>query len=230
MSTVLSHEEASRAYDRIGSLQDTQAFYEDPAVRRLVEHGEFGAARHVFELGCGTGRLAHRLLDEQLPADAHYRGIDVSPKMVSLAMARLAPFATRVEVVLGEGGPPVDEPSGAYDRFVSTYVLDLLSEDDIRAMLREAHRMLRPGGRLCLAGLTTGVGPVSRTISRAWRWLQARRPALVGGCRPVDVLPFVKASDWTILHHEKVVSFGVASEVLVARREPAPSQRGASPD
>jgi len=33
---VLSHQEARRAYDRIGSLQDSQAFYEDRATDVLA--------------------------------------------------------------------------------------------------------------------------------------------------------------------------------------------------
>jgi SAM-dependent methyltransferase len=218
MSKVLSHQEARRAYDRIGSLQDTQSFYEDRVTEILLRRGDFGAAQGVFEFGCGTGRLALRLLTELLSPTARYRGVDVSPKMVSLAQARLAPYAPRAEVVLTEGGPPVDEPAESCDRFLSSYVFDLLSQEDTRRVLEEARRMLRPGGLLCLAGLSTGVGPVSRAVASAWGWIQAQRPSLVGGCRPVELLPFLAPSDWQVRHHEKVVSFGVPSEALIAER------------
>jgi SAM-dependent methyltransferase len=66
---TLSHDEARRAYDRIGSLQDSQAFYEDVATSLLLQHGDFPSARSVFEFGCGTGRFAQRLLEEQLTGD-----------------------------------------------------------------------------------------------------------------------------------------------------------------
>ncbi len=218
MSTILSRQEARRAYDRIGSLQDTQSFYEDRATNRLLQQGDFGAATAVFEFGCGTGRFASRLLGQLLPPEAHYRGVDLSPRMISLAQARLAPYSGRAEVLLTEGDPPAGEPSGAYDRFVSNYVFDLLSEADIRAVLLEAHRMLRPGGLLCLSGLSTGVGPVSRAVARAWSWLQRHRPAAVGGCRPIDLLPLLPESGWQVRHHDKLVAFGVTSEVLIAER------------
>jgi ubiquinone/menaquinone biosynthesis C-methylase UbiE len=218
VTTVLSHDEARRTYDRIGSLQDSQGFYEDRAVERLLAHCELDAARSVFELGCGTGRLADRLLAERLPPEARYRGIDLSPHMVSLARARLAPHGDRAEVVESDGEPPRAEPTAAFDRFLAAYVFDLLSEEDIRGMLAEAHRMLVPGGLLGVTGLSTGVGPVSRTVERAWRWLQERHPAWVGGCRPIDVRPLLPEDAWTLVHHEKVVAFGVTSEVLVARR------------
>lgn len=218
MSKVLSHQEARQAYDRIGSLQDTQAFYEDRVTEVLVRRGEFEAAQAVFEFGCGTGRFALRLLTELLPPTARYRGVDISPKMVSLAQARLAPHAPRAEVVLTQGGPPVDEPAESFDRFVSSYVFDLLSAEDIGRVLEAARRMLRPGGLLCLAGLSTGVDPFSRSVAGVWSWIQAHRPSLVGGCRPIELLPFLADAAWQVRHHEKVVSFGIASEALIAER------------
>lgn len=45
------------------------------------------------------------------------------------------------EVNLTDGGPPVEESTESYVRFVSSYVFDLLSHEDIRAVLREVHRM-----------------------------------------------------------------------------------------
>lgn len=218
MSTVLTHAEARRAYDRIGSLQDSQAFYEDRATDVLLRHGDFQAAEAVFEFGCGTGRFAMRLFRDYLSPVASYRGVDVSPKMVSLSLERLEPYASRAEVVLTRGDPPVDEPTEAYDRFVSNYVFDLLSEEDIRGVLHEARRMLCPGGLLCLAGISTGVGSLSRAAAGVWGWVQKHWPSAVGGCRPIDVLPFLPESDWQIRHHEKLVVFGITSEALVARR------------
>ena len=41
---TLSHQEASRTYDRIGSLQDSQGFYEDRATALVVQHGNFTRA------------------------------------------------------------------------------------------------------------------------------------------------------------------------------------------
>lgn len=217
-SPVLTHEEARRVYDRIGAGQDTQAFYEDRATGLLVQHGAFGSARRVLEFGCGTGRFAFRLLSQQLPETARYRGLDVSPRMVQLAQERLAPFASRAQVVLTDGAPPVSEPPASCDRFVSNYVLDLLSEDDIASVLMEARRILEPGGLLCLAGLSTGTGVLSRRVARAWLRVHALRPAWVGGCRPLELLGWLPPGQWRVRHHAKLAPFGVPSEALVAER------------
>lgn len=216
--TALTRDQARRVYDRIGARQDTQAFYEDRATALLIEHGEFGSAHRVLELGCGTGRFALRLLSEHLPADAHYRALDLSPTMVRLARERLAPFASRAEVVLTDGSPPAAEPTASRDRFVSTYVLDLLPDEDIALVLREAHRILSPAGLLCLTSLSTGIGPLSRFVARTWSWVHGLRPALVGGCRPLELTAWVSSGEWRVRHHSRVAPFGVPSEVLVAER------------
>jgi ubiquinone/menaquinone biosynthesis C-methylase UbiE len=214
---TLSRDEARRVYDRIGSLQDTQAFYEDRATRILLEHGAFGSARRVFEFGCGTGRFAKVLLSQHLPESARYRGVDLSPAMVRLATQRLACFGARVEVALTEGSPPAAEPGNSCDRFVSNFVLDLLSVQDIEAVLREAHRMLEPEGLLCLSSLSTGRG-LARIAAWGWARLHALRPELVGGCRPLDLLSFVALPRWSIRHHAQLAPFGIPAEVVVAER------------
>ncbi len=215
---MLSPVEARRVYDRIGSLQDSQAFYEDRATELLLRNGAFGSAEAVFEFGCGTGRFALRLFTECLQPEARYRGVDVSPKMVHLARQRLARYSARAAVLLTEGGPPVGEAEGSCDRFLSNYVFDLLSEEDIRSTLREARRMLRPDGLVCLTGLSTGVGPLSRAVAGVLSWVQVHRPSAVGGCRPIDLLPFLRGSDWDVRFHQKVVAFTITSEALVAQR------------
>lgn len=217
-SRTLSRREAREVYDRIGAVQDKQGFYEDPATDVLLGHGAFDSAAAVFELGCGTGRFAARLLAQHLPPSARYRGVDASPRMVGLARSRLAPYGSRAEVALTDGEPPAQEPTGSCDRWVSNYVFDLLSHAMIEAMLREAHRMLAPGGLLCLSGLSTGVGLPSRTVARVWGRVQARWPRLVGGCRPIEVLPLLGAARWQVVHHEKVAPFAIPSEALVAKR------------
>jgi len=217
---ALSPYEARRVYDRIGRRQDSQAFYEDAAVNELVANAELPAARAVFEFGCGTGRFASTLLREHLGAEARYRGVDLSPTMVKLASERLAAFGPRAEVLLSEGEPPSQEPTAAYDRFVSNYVLDLLSEDMIDAVLREAHRILEPGGLLCVVSLSVGHTRMSRALARVWARIHRASPRLVGGCRPLELLRFIAEPAWSVRYLGHVAPFGVPSEVVVAAAMP----------
>ena len=153
---MLSHAEARAVYDRFGARQDRQSFYEDEAIADLLDHLALGEARAIVEFGCGTGRLAKTLLDEHLPPTAHYVGIDSSTTMVTLAGERLAPYGARAKILHTTGDMQLDLAANAFDRYVSTYVLDLLSEEDIAALLAEAQRILAPGGLLGVASLTHG--------------------------------------------------------------------------
>lgn len=218
MAATLSYKDARRVYDRIGSFQDSQAFYEDRTTGELIEHGRFDEASTVFEFGCGTGRFAEGLLAERLPEAATYRGIDLSPTMVDLARSRLARFGSRAEVALSEGGPPATEPDEHYDRWLSNFVFDLLSEPDIEAVLAEAYRMLKPGGLLCLASLGTGNSWFTHAVAGGWATIHRLAPQLVGGCRPVDLRPFLTADRWSVVHHRSLASFLVPSDAIVAER------------
>lgn len=215
---TLSREEARRVYNRLGKHLDSQAFYENRALDLLIQNAQFATARNVFEFGCGTGRFALRLLSDHLPADAIYHAVDLSPTMVGITRDRLAAFGSRVVVSLSDGSPPAQKPSECYDRFVSTYVLDLLSEQDIALVLREAHRMLKPEGLLCLSSLSTGSGFASRVVARLWSAVHRLSPSLVGGCRPIELADVLSPSEWRLVFHADVAPFAIPSEVVVAER------------
>ncbi len=215
---TLSHEEARAFYDRLGARQDSQAFYEDAATGILLRHASFESARSVLEFGCGTGRFAATLVERYLPPDARYLGLDASTTMVGLAEKRLAPFGERAAVRLSDGSPKLAIADASVDRFVSNFVLDLLSDPDIETLLEEAHRVLVPGGLLALVSLTRPFTPGSRVVMAGWRLLFNLRPALVGGCRPIGLLERLPPPQWNVRHHERISRFGIPAEVLVTER------------
>ncbi len=217
MIRLLSHAQAARFYDLLGAGLDTQAFYETAALRDLVIHLELRACRSVVEFGIGTGRLAAELLSMNLPLDATYLGLDVSSTMVRLAKSRLHSFGERANVMQTDGTARIDAADRMLDRFISTYVFDLLSDDDARALVKEARRVLRPDGLLGLVSLTDGPSPFSRLLSTTWRGLHRISPWLVGGCRPIALRNFLPNVEWRIEYRNTIVRFGVSSEVVVAR-------------
>ncbi len=133
MAATLPHHQIRAIYDRIGARQDWQCFYEGPATADLVAHLELAEAHAVLEFGCGTGALAATLLAQRLGAECRYLALDSSRTMARLAAARLEPWRDRAEVRLTDGSLSLGCADASVDRFLSAYLLDLLSEDRIRA-------------------------------------------------------------------------------------------------
>jgi ubiquinone/menaquinone biosynthesis C-methylase UbiE len=106
--------------------------------------------------------------------------------------------------------------SHSVNRVVSTYVLDLLSETDIREAISEAGRVLRPSGRLCLVSLTNGVTFASRIVSALWSAAFSLHAPLVGGCRPIRIASYLDPQTWSVEYRNVITQFGVPSEVLIA--------------
>lgn len=214
-SREFSAADAKRFYNRFGPIQDVQ-LYEYAPIKRLIAHADFDHASSVFELGCGTGRLAAHLFQKHFPKATRYDGIDISATMAEIAKSRLAPWGGRVTVRQADGTTKLPYADATFDRFVSTYVLDLLPEAAINSVLEEAHRLLNREGKLCLATSTDGIGPISRLICSAWKRIYALNPLLVGGCRPLHVTEMLDPSVWRIEHRQTVSSWGICSEVVIA--------------
>ena len=213
---TLTLEEAKSYYDRFGAKQDSQSFYEAPALQNLVANSHFDQAASVFEFGCGTGAFALELLTKHLPSTVQYRGVDISATMIQLALSRLASFSERASVTLASEGITILMGNDSVDRFVSNYVLDLLPKESVSKVLDEAHRVLRPNGLLCLVSLTKGVTAASHLTMCVWRRLFSINPSWVGGCRPTELMDYLNLSQWQVHHRTVVVAWGIPSEVVVA--------------
>ena len=223
---MLTHQQAASFYNHLGAKQDWQAFYEAPATRALIAHASFESAQSVFELGCGTGAFAEQVLAHHLPPQASYLAVDSSSTMVRLSQSRLARFGAHVTVRQTDGSLQFAEVSGSFDRFVSNYVLDLLSPTDTAQLLDEAHRLLVANGRLCLVSLTRGSTPLARLVTWSWTRIHALEPRLVGGCRPLELRDCLPATRWHIDYAQVITRFGIPSEVVVASKQSSEKDMG----
>ena len=214
----LSREQARQYYNRFGAKQDKQSFYEAIAFQALIQAGCFGAATAVVELGCGTSRLAYDLINHHLPETATYIGYDLSSTMVQLSRQRLAAFSDRAQVFQSDGSLQFDLATASIDRFIATYVFDLLSEVDIQAALTEAHRLLKPEGYLCIANLSYTSRFWPSVVVALWKQVYRLQPSLVGGCHPFRLLEVLPLQEWKICYRTVVVAAGIPSEVAIAQK------------
>jgi ubiquinone/menaquinone biosynthesis C-methylase UbiE len=96
----------------------------------------------VLEIAVGTGRnLAH------YPAGTRLTGIELSPEMLAIARRRAGDLGVEVDLRQGDA-QALEFADHSFDTVIITLALCTIPDD--RAAVREAGRVLRPGGRLVL--------------------------------------------------------------------------------
>lgn len=130
------YDDASASYDRRLAVME----------RLLFGGGREWVCAHaegdVLELAVGTGRnLPH------YPASVRLTGIELSPRMLDVAVAEAASTKPDADLRVGDA-QRLDFPDESFDTVTCT--LSLCTIPDDAAAVREAMRVLRPGGRLVL--------------------------------------------------------------------------------
>jgi ubiquinone/menaquinone biosynthesis C-methylase UbiE len=125
-------------WDRLRALHVPETSVEQALLAQIGE-GPFHAA---LDLGTGTGRML-RLLAERSERAV---GVDLSPAMLSVARANLERAGVRNAQVRHGDIYALPVERDGYDVVVIHQVLHYL--DDPARAIREATRVLRPGGRL----------------------------------------------------------------------------------
>jgi SAM-dependent methyltransferase len=112
--------------------------------RRQVAHLGPGPGRRVLDLGCGRGEV----LLACARAGAEVAGLDYAAAAVAISQETLADV-DGAEVVQGDV-TKLPWPDGHFDAVLNGDVIEHVVPDDADRMLREIHRVLKPGGRLVL--------------------------------------------------------------------------------
>ncbi len=101
------------------------------------------APARILDLGCTTGANTLPYLD--VFPDAELHGVDIGAPLLRYAHARAEMLGRRVHYSQ-QNAESLDFASGSFDLVVSSFFLHEQSVRSTAQILREAHRVLRPGG------------------------------------------------------------------------------------
>ncbi|MFE9772102.1 class I SAM-dependent methyltransferase [Streptomyces sp. NPDC005931] len=131
---MLDYDKEAERYD-VSRGGEPRAAAAAGAVLGLVPPG----ARELLDVACGTGIVTRRLAAAR--AGVRVTGADLAPAMIRLAAARVPGALVRAD------SRRLPFPGGRFDAVVSVWLLHLLAgPEDVRAVIGECARVLRPGG------------------------------------------------------------------------------------
>lgn len=128
--------------------------------RQAVETARLQSPRRVLDACAGTGLLTVKLA-HAYSARCHVIAIDFCPAMVNIAKQRLliTNLQRRVEIKV-ENVEIMPFPDGFFDAVFMAFGLRFVS--DIRVVLKEVHRVLKPGGKFVNLELARPANPLLR--------------------------------------------------------------------
>jgi ubiquinone/menaquinone biosynthesis C-methylase UbiE len=211
LDAKIKKEQVTAVYSRIAPIYDIWAWLTERRARaRCLELAAIRDGEDVLEVAVGTGVAFVEILEAN--PSGHNEGVDLTPAMLMRAETRAARAGYGCYNLRIGDAYDLPFPDDSFDVVVNNYMFDLLPERDFVTVLEEFRRVLRPGGRLAMVNMTDG----RHWYNGIWNRLYRVSPALLGGCRPVSLLPALQQCGFREATNEYVSQFTFPSEVIFA--------------
>lgn len=159
----------------------------DPMMRRffpetgikaaLIAQAHLQPGQTVLDAGCGTGTLT--LLIKQTEPGAAVYGLDMDFQALIIAREKTEKAGENIMLQLGSAAC-LPFPDASFDRIFASLMLHHLIRQDKQLMLREALRVLKPGGELHVADFGAPHDAGMWLISCFMRWFEEIHDHMLG--------------------------------------------------
>ncbi len=221
MQVSQTREQTRTFYDRISRVYDLLAERSEAPIRRLgLKLFAPVPGETVLEIGFGTGRGLASFARAVGPEGRVY-GIDLSEAMLRRAKSCLERegLAGRAALQCGDAArtPYAD---ATMDAVFMSFTLELFDTPEIRNVLLECSRIMKPEGRIVVVGMSKddGEGP----LLRIFQWTHRHFPSLMD-CRPIYVRRAIEAAGF-VVKQATVTRMWIPVEIVLGK-----NQRGKEP-
>jgi phosphatidylethanolamine/phosphatidyl-N-methylethanolamine N-methyltransferase len=167
MGEIEAHE--SKLYSEFAPVYDKifgKIFYS--RLERVIEDSHIPRGAKVLEVGAGTGTSF-----PAYPTHCQVTGIDLAPDMLTRARQKIAENGWTHIKVLEMNALALNFPDNSFDFVMAFHVVTVVP--DPVAMINEAQRVCKPGGKIVIVNHFTSdvpvLGSVTRSLDPLTRWL-----------------------------------------------------------
>ena len=217
VESVCGTKEIRRAYDLWSRIYGTVAAPLEHGPRTLaLELANIRPDEKVLEVAIGPGQILLEIL-KRVDRTKFVYGVDLSWKMLEKSWQRVAGAGYNNLSLAEADTRQLPFADRTFDVVYSSYMLDILSVQDILVALKEFRRVLKGGGRVIVVNLSKQ-SPERRTwVEYLYKWLPGTWvPYVLGGCRPVILADIVRDAGFSCVQR-KFIGGLMSSEIVVAR-------------
>jgi ubiquinone/menaquinone biosynthesis C-methylase UbiE len=211
LRVLQTKEETKAFYDKIAKVYDVLAEHSEAPVRMAgLKMINIQPGWHVLEIGFGTGHSLIEIARFVGPSGKVF-GIDLSEKMVEISRKRAEDEDLDVPIELSCGDALyLPYESESLDAVFMSFTLELFDTPEIPLVLAECKRVLKPGGRIVVVGMSR-VLPEG-LVMEIFEWTHRHFPNYLD-CRPILVRKALEDSGFQILD-SKIMKMWISVEVV----------------
>ena len=168
----------SKYYDFWAQVTETKA------IETALDNIEPVVNGRILDIGVGTGEMFYKIIS--LNKDGYNIGLDISPSMLIKAKEKLiGKRYSKNDFILGNAFL-LPFKDNSFDYIFSSYVFDLLPENEFNSVIQGLFRVLKSNGKVVIITMSFG----NRWFNKLWFLLAKYFPGLLTNCRPVDLEPY----------------------------------------
>jgi len=196
----------SNVYDIWGNLTESHAR------NRALKLAEIKNGQHILEVAVGTGLAFYEIVKRN--PDGTNIGVDISKGMLMRAKERLSKLSdVNYELKIGNAFR-LEEEDEQFDVLINNYMFDLISFDQMDAVIKEFKRVLKKKGKLVVVNMTKG----EKLRSEIYDILYRLSPKMMGGCRGIRLSKKLQDHGFDVKLREYYQQFLFPSEVILAKK------------
>jgi ubiquinone/menaquinone biosynthesis C-methylase UbiE len=211
LRVLQTREETKAFYNKIARVYDLLAEHSEAPVRKAgIEMLHVRQGQHILEIGFGTGHSLIELARSAGPSGKVF-GIDLSDKMVEIAqkLVEKENLEKRIELSCGDA-LHLSYEQESLDGIFMSFTLELFDTPEIPLVLSECRRVLKPGGRIVIVGMSR-VSP-DGLMTEMFEWTHQHFPNYLD-CRPILVREALENAGFEICD-TKIMKMWVNVEIV----------------